>query len=520
MSWQMNGSRNPIPTRLLDKSKNPTAHLLHPKSTRFHPVYMKGYAIAAGHEATVAAAQEVLEAGGNAMDAAAAAYLMAIVAEPAMASIWAGAIALVQDQNGNTQMLDGFCQTPKTKSEDAEHWPIDVVFDGVTERYYGGPGSVAVSGAMKLVDVLCRSYGRMSLKEAAQPAIKAATEGLAINSFQRTDLKLLSPIFLHNEYLKKLYFDEKDEVYAVGTVVQMKDVADSLEAISHEGVDLLYRGEMGEMIIGALAGQGHLSRADLEAYELGLAPSFLKSLGDTTVHLPDLPSKGTYVLAALLGDPHRDLKTLAERCQVLRSAEKDLQRIMSLAGLRDRKVINQKTAGGTSHLSIIDGQGNAVSMSFSIGEGSALVVPGTGIHLNNMLGEPSLLPAGIGSWRPDQRLHSMMCPVMIETPSSLTLLGSGGANRIPHVLAQVMRRLMTEGKTLEEAITAPRFNVAAGVFHREEGLELDKVAGLISKNWQTGDMYFGGVHSVTRDQAGYRAFGDPRREGRSAEVNL
>jgi len=165
---------------------------------------------------------------------------------------------------------------------------------------------------------------------------------------------------------------------------------------------------------------------------------------------------------------------------------------------------------GTTHLSISDDKGNVCAMTTSNGEGSAYVPKGTGIMLNNMLGEEDLYPEGLPihtgvALVPAQRVSSMMCPtLLLDAEQNLfAALGSGGSARIRSAIAQVVVRLLNE-QNLDDAIDAARVHF--------DGTKVQGEPGVSSANtnvWPQKSMYFGGVHAVCANDAA----GDKRRGG-------
>jgi gamma-glutamyltranspeptidase/glutathione hydrolase len=175
---------------------------------------------------------------------------------------------------------------------------------------------------------------------------------------------------------------------------------------------------------------------------------------------------------------------------------------------------------GTTHLSVADADGNVASLTVSNGEGSAYVLPDTGIMLNNMLGEEDLNPAGFNAWPRSQRLASMMSPAVLTLPDGGQLaLGSGGSNRIRSAILQVMVNLLDFDMTLEQAVTAPRLHLEHDHFSIEEGFPPEVVGELCRQwpdhhVWPPGNLFFGGVQAVHRLADGtFQGAGDPRRGG-------
>lgn len=177
---------------------------------------------------------------------------------------------------------------------------------------------------------------------------------------------------------------------------------------------------------------------------------------------------------------------------------------------------------GTTHISVIDGEGNLAAMTLSNGEGCGRLVPGTGVMLNNMLGEADLSPDGWHRWRPDTRVASMMAPTLLTIGERRFALGSGGSNRIRSAILQTIERL-TDGMAVQDAVDAPRIHVEGDLLSIEGGVSplSDEALAAAFPNverWPDKNLFFGGVHvaGVRQDATGKREFvavGDARRGG-------
>jgi gamma-glutamyltranspeptidase/glutathione hydrolase len=170
--------------------------------------------------------------------------------------------------------------------------------------------------------------------------------------------------------------------------------------------------------------------------------------------------------------------------------------------------------GSTTHISVLDERGNACGVTCSNGEGSAVVVPGTGVHLNNMLGEQDLNPLGFHRHPAGRRLPSMMAPTVVMRDGAAELvLGSGGSNRIRSAIVQTIVNLVDREMDVEDAVRAPRLHFEDGVVYAEPGIDLDEVerTGHTVARFRDLNMFFGGVQAV--HGAPPAGAGDPRRGG-------
>lgn len=483
---------------------------------------MRYGAVATGHAATSNTAMEILKDGGNAIDAAIAAYLTACVAEPCMASLAAGAFATVY-HDGNLYSLDGFCHTPAIKSEHSNFEPIHVDFGTAQEVYYGGCGAIAIPGVLKALYALHDRFGSLPLSRLFEPAIHLAKEGIPLTPFQHLDLTILKSIFYYHKRGREIFFDE-DKLKEIGQKIKMEKFSDFLEVLAIEGERLFYEGEIASSIEDlCLENGGHVRRNDLKTYQVNWnAPSTFQH-GRYEIHMPPGPSMGHALYHrwnTRVPDTNQDfehfsndhLETLLPALLGCRDLIQNREVLFSLAGVNDQ---GGTKLNGTSHLNVVDVEGNAIAMTFSIGEGSGIWIDGTDIHLNNMLGEPSLLPNGLNSWIPGRRLASMMSPTLITDMMGLKYaLGTGGAERIPVMLSLATHYLLDLNMDLQKAIEAPRVYLSGHQLEVEAGFEEGSVGRLVpTRYWDKTSLYFGGVHGIAFNEGSAQAVGDYRREG-------
>jgi gamma-glutamyltranspeptidase/glutathione hydrolase len=237
---------------------------------------------------------------------------------------------------------------------------------------------------------------------------------------------------------------------------------------------------------------------------------------------PDERARLAVIMAAVLGERVRRLDTATDRVQ---AAE------LLLDEIRRAGPTWLRSSASTAHVSAVDGNGLACAITTSAGYGSGVMTPGTGIWLNNCLGEPELNRAGLHGWPPGMRLPSNMAPTVgRHADGSALAIGSPGADRITSALLQALSGL-AGGQPIQDAVDAPRIHVR----HDDQGrlaldAEEDAVPGLAEALGRAGvafpvrpmgarSMYFGGVGVVVRDSTGALvAAGDPRREGAVAVV--
>jgi gamma-glutamyltranspeptidase/glutathione hydrolase len=291
------------------------------------------------------------------------------------------------------------------------------------------------------------------------------------------------------------------------------DLASTLESLCEDSGRDLYQGLLAVRIADDMrAGGGLVTGADLAAYRV----------------VERTPLTGDYRGNRLLGNPPpaRGGALLALALDLLRAALPvptpwgSAAHVTALASVMCEVERRRGGAGGTTHISVVDAEGNVASMSLSNGEGSGYVVPGTGIMLNNMLGEDDLHPGGFHASPAGVRVESMMAPtVLLDDGLPRLVLGSGGSKRIRTALLQVISNVVDFGMTPERAVRAPRLHFDGERLQAEPGYAPEALAALgrhYDVNvWEAPNLYFGGVHAAVPGQG---ACGDPRRGGAAASI--
>ncbi len=469
------------------------------------------YAISCGHHLTADAAREVLLAGGNALDAAIAAFASSWVVEPCMSGPGGGGFAVVK-QGTQIYSLDFFTQTPRKKRnvDDIDFRQVNVDFGGTTEIFHFGHGSIAVPGAIDGVFSLHKMGARLPMSELLEVAIRHASEGHKLVPFQQYDMQLLHDILRSSDRGRELFFID-GRLKVAGEDMRMPAMADFLDHLGREGRDAFYKGEVaGKISESCRLNGGHLTDWDLNNYKTCIQKAKLFTKDSITVVSNGLPSVGSKILNAIIH--HAD--TSAEK-----SVEASVIDAMTIVHRMKSRWFEPGWSikeGGTSHISIIDGNGDAVSLSMSLGEGSGFFVEGTDIHMNNMLGEAALLPGGWHSWLPDSRLKSMMTPALALDPSRdmIVALGSGGAARIPFMIAQVLMNLHCSEMSLQQSVEAPRVHWDGSHWQAEPGYYVPQNSTKEMWNhWTEKNLYFGGVHASAISKGNFVARSDDRREG-------
>lgn len=473
-------------------------------------------AVAAGSADTARAAATVLRAGGNAVDAAVAAGFAASVAEPGLSSLGGGGFLLSAPADGPERLLDFFTDAPgrgRPPGFRAPPLPITVRFSGVDQVFHAGWGSVAVPGCLDGYVHAVRAHGRLPLAQVVAPAAELARAGAVLDATQAGFLVLLEDILTLTAEGRAV-FAPHGRLLRAGERLRNPDLADLLDDVGRGAV----RGVAdlsGALHTAAEAGGGRLNADDLHAYSVHEREPLRASYrGAALVTNPPPSFGGSLVVTAL-----QELEGAGSRCTTGHL-------VQALVRMSERHVSGPISVRGTTHVSVVDGDGGLAALTMSNGSCSGVFAPGTGIQLNNVMGEADLHPHGLEATSPGVRIGSMMAPTVVRAADGTrTALGSGGSERIRSALLCTLVGLVDRGEPLVDAVAAPRLHWDRSVLQVEPGLPAGVLAALREgrpvAEWAARDLYFGGVHAVGhRADGSVEAVGDARRSGATEVVRL
>jgi len=515
--------------------------------------------VAAGHPATAETGAEVLRCGGNAVDAAIAAMCTAFTAESALTAAGGGGFMLLRHPDGRSSIYDGFAHMPeKRPGPDMDFRAIPVDFGDTVQTFHTGQASVATPSLMAMLFAAHGGSGRMPIREVLQQAVHAARSGIRLNALQASFIGLLEPILTAGAGCRALYAPA-GELLSEGSLYRNPELANTLEMLAADGIEEMYQGDIARAIAGACKPGGLLGCEDIARPQVAIRPPLaLQALGGEFLTNPPPSSGGCLIVFCLhllealrLRLPDASLTLLlAESMRatsLARGEDFDEQvhqegmtaAFLSPARLQSgldgvlgrieggssakRRAEPENRHGSTTHVSVVDKDGLAVALTASNGEGSGIVVPGTGIHLNNMLGEEDINPAGFHRLPGGATLSSMMAPSMFVREGRTGLvLGSGGSNRLRGAILQVLCRHIIDGLDIEAAVHAPRLHNEGNVLDVEPGClpaaerhRLENMGWQI-REWERPSVYFGGVHALCLQDGELCGAGDPRRGGCTA----
>ncbi len=492
--------------------------------------------VAAGHPVSARAGADAMRAGGNAVDAALGAMLASFACEPLLTGLGAGGYMLVvSPETPEPTLLDFFVEAPGRgfdPSRRAALIPVRVSFGEAIQVFNIGAASVGTFGMPAGVREAARRFGRLPLAQLVAPAAALARDGVALNAQQAYIVEILGGIVTSTPEAAAL-FAPRGQLLHAGQRLRQPELADALQRLGADGAEPFYTGDIAAAILAWLGERGGcVTGEDLAAYGVVDREPIRAGYRGRDVLTNPPPSAGGILIARALAlldveseppgpPPAARLVDVMERTQRERTPE-------FLAGLNDpgfSELFLKRPGrlGSTTHIAALDSDGWACSVTCSNGSASGVIVPGTGVHLNNMLGEQDLNPLGFHRHPPGRRLPSMMAPTVVLRDGAAELaVGSAGSNRIRSAILQTIIRSIDDGLEAQAAVEAPRIHFEDGVVYTEPGIDTVALerAGRVLGAFRERNLFFGGAQAAARDRAGrFSGGGDPRRGGAAIVVH-
>lgn len=502
---------------------------------------MRGVALASSSRLAAEAGLELAAAGGNAVDAALGAALVSMVTEPGVCSPAAGGYVTVWAADGEPVTIDGNVEMPGRGLPQERlgqgGWPVELAYGGGLNTVVGH-GSVATPGALAACELAAQTFGRLAWRSLFAPAIRWTRDGFPLSRPSHDYLVHSgTSVYGWDPRSRAALHGPGGRLLEPGDTVRIAGLSGSLEAIAEGGAAEFYRGALARRIADHVTEHGGvLTREDLALYRALPRPSLVLELDDWRIATNPPPAIGGTTLGAMLllmrRDPiaswdargvaqvaavqHRVLAYRREHLDLSDDLELDARRL--LEGCRSDPA--WLSAPSTVHTSAVDDDSLACAVTLSSGYGSGVMPPGTGIWLNNCLGEIELNRRGLGGGPPGWRLPSNMAPTVARrTDGAVLAIGSPGADRITTAIFQALINFVHLGMALDEAIRHPRLHVEVlddgARVACEPGLPLEALH-LPTRHFDSLSMFFGGVGAALRHpRDGFVIGADPRRSGGS-----
>jgi gamma-glutamyltranspeptidase / glutathione hydrolase len=535
---------------------------------RIHPVHGRHGMVATQEETATRIGLEVLQQGGNAVDAAVTVGFALAVTLPRAGNLCGGGFMLVHDAaNGDTVSIDyrekagGNAFRDMFLDEEGNADPEKSRYSGLAA---GVPGTVAG------LALALERYGTISLAQAIAPGIELAEQGIVVSEGLAASLDGAGDRLRKWPSSAKIFLKAGGAPYQPGETLVQRDLAASLRLITEQGPDALYRGPIGHKIVAAIArAGGNLTIADLRSYQpVVRAPVRGDYRGYEIVSMPPPSSGGVHIvqiLNTLEGFPigslgHNGAETIHLMAEAMKFAYADRSEYLGdpdfvdvpVAALTSkayaahlRSLIDRNRAraaaeikpgdralfegSNTTHFSVVDGAGNAVANTYTINfsYGTGLVAEGTGILLNNELddfsakhGVPNaygLIGGDANAVGPNKRPLSSMSPtIVLRQGKPFLVTGSPGGSRIISTVLQIIMNVIDHGMNIAEATYASRIHHQwlPDELRIEEGLSPDTIRLLEQMGHEVSVQdAMGSTQSIMITEAGLFGSSDPRTPG-------
>jgi gamma-glutamyltranspeptidase/glutathione hydrolase len=522
--------------------------------------------VVSGHPLASAVGRDILLRGGNAVDAAVAVGFALAVVHPEAGNLGGGGFMVIRTREGLVRSLDYRETAPSAATRDMY---LDA--DGeVGERSITGHLAAGVPGSVAGLAEAQRRMGRLPLAVVIAPAIRLAREGFAIDRYRSRSIADDSAR-LARFPASRAAFLPGGRPPAEGEVLRQLDLATTLEAIRDHGADGFYAGRVADLIVAEMQrGGGLITHEDLRAYRaIWREPVRIRYAGYTILSMPPASSGGVTMGEILnimegfrplppFGSPaliHREAEAMRRafmdrnsllgdpefvRNPVDRLLSKDYAaRLRAEIGPRASVTPAFEPAAGrgasTTHYSVVDAEGNAVSCTTTLNEsyGSAVTVTGAGFLLNDEMddfttapGRPNLyglVQGEANAIAPGKRMLSAMTPTLVLDPKGelFLLVGTPGGPRIITAVYHVISNVIDHGMPLPAAVAAPRVHhqalpdrieIEPGGFPPAMRDSLGALGHAIADD----DGYWGDVEAIQRVAGGWQGVSDPRRGGGGA----
>jgi len=544
-----------------------------PPPTDTTAVYTRHHMIAAANPLAAEAGRKILRAGGSAIDAAIAAQMVLTLVEPQSSGIGGGAFLLYFDKStGETRSYDGRETAPQSVTPD-----MFLTADGTPKKFYDaavGGSSVGVPGVVRMLEMVHRDFGKLPWRELFQPAIKLAEKGFIVSP--RLAGLLEKDRFLRTMPESRDYFYDTDgSAWKTGTILKNPKLAATLKALADQGGDAFYAGpiagEIVQTVRSALQNPGGMTLTDLAGYQAKRRPPVCMAYRQWRVCGMGPPSSGGLTTLQILGilEPFdlsgfapfsaRPVHLIAEASALAFAdrntyiADPDFIPVPTRGlidkdylAIRSSEISRFKASGkrfpgmpglgskvefapsgnehglSTTHLSIVDDDGNALSMTSSIENAFGSRLMTGGFLLNNQLTDFSFRPRRdnvpvANRVAPGKRPRSSMSPTLVfDKNRQLEMaVGSPGGSRIIGYVTKTLIAALDWNMDMDAAIDAPNFVNRNGSTDLEAATDLAKLKPVLEDMGHRVKLVrqVSGLHGIRVTRYGLEGGADKRREG-------
>ena len=535
---------------------------------RIHPEISNGFMVVSQNSHATEAGYEILKKGGNAVDASIAVGFALAVTLPRAGNLGGGGFVLIYDkEKDDVTSIDYRSAAPKSATSDLFVQEDSVVRFG--HLVNAVPGSVA--GLLKAH----QDHGTMPLEDLLLPSIRLARDGFEVTHDFNYVLEWGKESMLPNEASNNKFYSANEDPLEIKSIFKQPNLAKSLFMISKKGADVFYRGEIAKWISEeSLSNGGLITLEDMASYEAKYREPIETSYrGYKIISMAPAASGGLVLLQTLnilenfnLKDSgHNSAKTIHILSEAMQRAYADraeyhgdpdfydvpIKQILNKQYSKDLsdQISGMRTPDGqiyegdlkkydespdTTHFSVIDSKGNAVSNTYTLGSsfGSGVTIKKGGFLMNNQMRNFSHFygrddmqygTSEANKLEPGKRMISTQTPTLVFNPNGdlFMILGSPGGGRIPNIITQVISNVIDHEMSFTEAMIAPRINQRLeGNLQLETGFSPDTISLLIDRGHKVeSSNTMGSVQAIFLDQGNIFGVADTRRPGALAKGN-
>ena len=512
----------------------------------------------------VEAGAEILRAGGNAVDAAIACGLVQTVVDPLMCGIAGfGSMHIYLPGRKVHETIDFHGRVPAAAT--ADMWADRII--GETDDGFGfvlkgavndlGYQAITTPGTLKAFGEAHQRFCSLSWKELLAPAIRIAHEGFVVTPgvhgyWTRTMENVPGRISIadrlaFSEYGRRIYCDDQGQPSSIGQTVRNPDLGNTYQRIADEGTDIFYQGAIAELIDADMkANDGLLSKIDLANYATDCAAPLWGTYRGLDISTNHPPGGGIMLIEMLnmlecfdlLKMEHNSPQYIRTLAEVMKIATSDKDRFVGdprfvdvpVGRLTDKAYAAEKAAliesgerahverltlpesSGTTQATVVDKEGNIVTMTHSLGMMSGVITPGLGFMYNGCMGVFDPRPGRAGSIAPGKSRFSSVCPTIIFNQGKpLLALGAPGGTQIVMGVLQSILNFVDFSMTPQEAVLAPRFSATSDTIlvtariPRYDYRELESVGYRFVRSPYS--YQIGSVHAIGFDESGHPSGG-------------
>ncbi len=488
---------------------------------------MPRIAVAGPNRFVTDAAGLIAEAGGSVVDTAIVAALTAMCTEPGICSPGGGGFLTVDVPGEDAVVIDGYMAYPGSGfSGEPNMREITMAYGGGVTTLVDA-GSVAVPGVFAGFDLAWRKFGTAPWQELMEAVAVTVEQGFPLGrAAHHYLLDAFDPIFSADSTARKA-LSHDGRLRDVGETVLFEGLSSTLRYIGEQGARVFYEGDLAQSIVADLQSRGgQLTREDMASYVAVPRDPLFVEIGGWSLALNPPPAVGGVTVALALNQIAKSDDTgpavwadalvtaytmRAEELEPHTDLEVAANSVLVRAGLRSPSTVS---------IAAVDEHGGAAAASYSAGYGSGVTPAGTGLLMNNAVGEIELTPGGPDAHRPGKVMMSNMAPTVARAGDDVVAIGTPGADRITSALVVTLEWLVG-GMDLEDAIEHPRVHPEFGDWGVrlavEPGLDLDGIEYPL-RHFDGRHMYFGGVNGAALANGLLHGHADSRRHGSVAVV--